>query len=144
MEPSEEIQEPTQEDVLGVLRNVAQRLVEELGRGAVGLSPELLREKVLGVLSSDEGASVLLSTAWAEGFTEAVREQEKQQGRVVATPGDPLWRDVAGPGERKVRQREENLCERCTHAGVCGVRRAMPAELMQVLTRCLVFSEATR
>ncbi len=143
MEEQGEVAEPSAEEVEQVLRSVAERVVQELLSGGVPLTPEALTERVHQALSHEEAGRVLFTTAWAEGFQEALRERA-EAGEPRGSWGDPRWMDVPGLGERKARYREENLCGRCAHATVCAVARAAPSELLLVVSRCLFFVEPSK
>ena len=43
-------------------------------------------------------------------------------------------------GEQKARHREEHLCLRCSHQRVCGMAKALDADLLVAIARCLGFT----
>jgi hypothetical protein len=42
-------------------------------------------------------------------------------------------------GERKARHREEHLCLKCDHHLVCGMAKALDANLLVTISSCLAF-----
>lgn len=53
------------------------------------------------------------------------------------TPADELTL-----GELKARWREEHLCIKCEHHGVCAMAKAIDTNLLVTITRCLALATA--
>jgi hypothetical protein len=128
-----EDREPTEEEVLALLQGVAGRISDVVSGG----DPRV-RDAALEVLATDDGARALLGAAFEEGRQDAVRSMLLRGGKVI----EPDWSDVESPGERRLLQREESICSRCTHGGVCVVTRGAPAELLLVVSRCAGFVDS--
>jgi len=62
-----------------------------------------------------------------------VRRGVPAQGDVRSQPDEPSL------GEIKARHRELHLCLRCTHHMVCGMAKALDANLLVTIVTCLAF-----
>lgn len=121
---------PTEAEVLQLLDGVAGRFADAMAGG-----DERARATMLEVLATDDAARELLGAAFEEGRQDAVRRMLLRGGKVV----EPDWGDVESAGERRLIAREETICSRCVHGGVCAVARAATPEMLVVVARCAGF-----
>ncbi len=126
----------TDEQIIGILAPVAARIANTLAAG--GGSD---RGTILEMLRTDESAAHLLAAAFESGKAEVARDIVINPQGVTISKAAPDWTDVESTGERKARHREESICARCIHSGVCRVATAAPIEMLVTVRRCLAFVE---
>lgn len=100
-------------------------------------TPAIAVAEFVMALKSDGGLQQLLGNAFDDGRRDAMLA-----GARFAEDGGPstTW-DGAEGGERLVLWREGHVCNTCVHAAVCVVQRALPAEMLVQVRRCLAYVE---
>ena len=87
-----------------------------------------------GVLHRETGA---LPHAGIDGAATGASEPPARS--MLAQGGDCSQPDEPSLGELKARHRELHLCLRCTHHMVCGMAKALDANLLVTIVTCLAF-----
>lgn len=100
-------------------------------------SPAEAVSEFVKALKSDGGLMQLLGNAFDDGRRDAMLAA----ARFADADGPTTTWDGTEGGERLVLWREGHVCNSCVHASVCVVQRALPAEMLVQVRRCLAYEE---